>query len=415
MKIQILCLSVLIAWGISLQARAQVSASPSNADSNEEQLYNDGTRAINDARWGEAQAAFEKVAQQQGRRADAALYWKAYAQNKGGQVAQASTTCEELGRKYPNSRWLNECSALEIEIRSKTGQPAAIVEPEQGVSTANAENDDLKLLALNALMQRDEARALPIIQQMLNNSRSEKIRERALFVLAQSQSKAAQDTLLQIARAQNNPELQTKAIQMMAALQGARSNAALLDIYQHSSDPHVKKAVLQAYVITGDSTKLADAAEHESNPDLVRTAIHSIGATGDVAQLTRLYQSKNDRRIRSEILDGLVSSGERGAEALSALAKSEQDTELRRKAVRNLGVAGGTSAAPALVEIYQKTPEPDIRKAAIEGLFIAGDAHDLVQLARAEKDPSMRKVLVERLSVMEDKEATAYMVELLNK
>lgn len=411
MKISILCLTVLMVCGFSSQARSQAPASGTNT--NEEQLYNDGTQAINESRWGDAQTAFDKVAQQHGRKADAALYWKAYSQNKGGQMAQASATCAELSHKYPSSRWLNDCSALEIEIRSKTGQPPAVAESTG--RSASEENDDLKLLALNALMQRDEARALPIIQQMLSSGQSEKVKERALFVLAQSQSKAAHDTLMQIAGSQNNPELQSKAIQMIAALQGRRSSDSLLQIYQHSSDPRVKKAVLQAYVITGDSSKLADAAEHESNPDLVRTAIHSIGATGDVAQLTRLYQSRNDHQIRSEILDGLIATGGRGVEALSAIAKSESDIELRRKAVRNLGIAGGSSAAPALVDIYQKAQEPEIKKAAVEGLFISGDAHDLVELAKIEKDPSLKKTLVERLSVMGNKEATAYMLELLNK
>ena len=121
-------------------------------------MYSDGTRAINDGRWADAEAIFSKIAQQRGERADASIYWKAYAQNKEGKSAQALASCGELRRAYPRSNWIDECGALEIEIRGKSGDP---VQPQA------EQNEDLKLLALNSLMQQDEARALPIIQQIL--------------------------------------------------------------------------------------------------------------------------------------------------------------------------------------------------------------------------------------------------------
>jgi len=41
------------------------------------------------------------------------------------------------------------------------------------------------------------------------------------------------------------------------------------------------------------------------------------------------------------------------------------------------------------------------------------NARALVELARAEKDPSMKKELVSKLSTMKAPEATDYMLELL--
>ena len=109
--------------------------------------------------------------------ADAALYWKAYAQNKEGQQARALETCADLGHTYSKSRWISECDALRIEIRGASGHP---VQPQ------STPDDDLKLLALQAIMQQDEARAMPAIQQILNGNGSEKLKETALFVLANS-------------------------------------------------------------------------------------------------------------------------------------------------------------------------------------------------------------------------------------
>jgi hypothetical protein len=48
------------------------------------------------------------------------------------------------------------------------------------------------------------------------------------------------------------------------------------------------------------------------------------------------------------------------------------------------------------------------------GMFVRGDAKDLVELARKETDPAMKKTIVERLSTMRNnKDATDYMMELL--
>lgn len=73
------------------------------------------------------------------------------------------------------------------------------------------------------------------------------------------------------------------------------------------------------------------------------------------------------------------------------------------------------SIAPSLVAVYQKSADPETKKAAAQALFLAGDAHDLVALARAEKDSGMKQYLVQQLSVMRNQEATDYMLEILNK
>ena len=70
---------------------------------------------------------------------------------------------------------------------------------------------------------------------------------------------------------------------------------------------------------------------------------------------------------------------------------------------------------PVLLAIYSKNSDEESKKAAIDGLFVNGDAHDLVTLARNEKDPTARRNIVGKLAVMQNKEATDYMVELLNK
>jgi HEAT repeat protein len=376
------------------------------AQTKEETLYSDGTRAINDAHWAQAEQIFSNLASQHGARAEAALYWEAYAENKQGNAARALEICAELKHTYPQGNWAKECSALEIEIHGKSDDPM----PPQA-----EQDEELKLLALNSLMQQDEARALPIIQQILNSDKSEKLKDRALFVLAQDQSPQAQALLGQVASGERNPALQRRAIQMLAVGRGKQAADTLANIYRQSKNDEVKNAILHTYLIIGTPDPLVEAARHESNPELVRTAVHTLGAMGATSQLLSLYHDTSSPEVKAEVIQGLIPAGQKGAEALGSIAGSEQDPELRRKAIRNLGIAGGMSGAPALVAIYKKNPDVETRKAVAQALFLAGDSHDLVELARAEKDPAVKQSLVQQLSIMHNKEATDYMLEILNK
>jgi HEAT repeat protein len=406
MKTTSLLLTAVFASVSLAPAYAAVVMQPESfAAAQEGSLYSDGTKAIDEGRWSDAGEIFGKVAQQHGDRAEGALYWKAYAENKEGQPARALETCAQLRRTYPKSKWLDECSALEIEIRGKSGHP---VQPQA------EQDEELKLLALNAIMQQDESRALPAIQQILNGNSSGKLKERALFVLSQSNSKQAQDLIGQIARGQSNPALQIKAIRMLS-IRGKQSVDLLADVYQHSNNEAVKKAVLQSYLITGSPDKLVEAARSESNPQLVKAAVQSLGALSATSQLQTLYGGTKSLEVKEYIISSLIAAGHKGAEVLGAIATSEQDPDLRRKAIRNLGIAGGASAAPSLVATYQNNSDPETKKAAVEALFLANDAHDLVTLAKSEKDPGLKQKIVQQLSIMHDKEATAYMIEILNK
>jgi len=372
----------------------------------EASMYADGTKAINESRWSDAVGLFDRIAQLHGEHAEGALYWKAYAENKEGQPANALSTCGELRKKYAKSHWLDECGALEIEIRGRSGHP---------VSPQAEPDENLKLLALNALMQQDQTQAVPILQKILNGNQSEELKSRAMFVLAQNHSPQAEALISQIAQGQSGAALQIKAIRMLAIAKGKGANDTLASIYQHSNDAQVKRAILQSYLMTGDPSKLLEAARQERNPELARTAVHTLGAMGAATDLLAMYRATSSSQTKEDIISALIPCGQKGVGPLSDIAKSEQDAELRRKAIRNLGIAGGMSVAPVLVETYQKNSDAETKKAAAQSLFLANDAPDLVTLALGEKDIAMKEYLVQQLSLMHNQEATKYLMDLLNK
>ncbi|HZP07162.1 MAG TPA: HEAT repeat domain-containing protein [Terracidiphilus sp.] len=376
------------------------------AGNDDASLYADGTRAMNENRWPDAAGLFDRVAQMHGEHAEGALYWKAYAEDKQGQSANALNTCAELRKGYPKSRWLDECGALEIEIRGRSGHP---------VSPQTEPDENLKLLALNALMQQDQSQAVPIVEKILSGNQSEELKSRALFVLAQNHSPEAESLVNRIAQGQSGPALQIKAIRMVAAAQGKSAGATLASIYEHSNDAKVKRAILQSYLITGDSSQLLAVVRQEKDPELVKTAIKTLGPMNAGQELLTIYRSTNDAETKAEVINALIPSGRNGVSPLTEIAQSEQDPELRRKAIRNLGIAGGMSVAPALVNTYQKNSDTETKRAVAQALFLANDAQDLISLARSEKDVEMKQYLVQQLSLMHDPEATKYMLEILNK
>jgi VWFA-related protein len=212
-----------------LQPGAAVTDAPAleemSGDANEDARYGDGTRAIQENRWSDAESIFAGIAARHGARAEAALYWKAFAESKQGKSDAALKACAELRQGYPKSRWIDDCGALEIEIHGNSGQP---VEPQ------SQRDENLKLLALNTLMHRDESKALPEIQQILAGSQTVGFKEHALFVLAQSGSKQAQKMLAEVANGadsmpaevRSNQALRQWAQQLIAAGRSGQSIAA---------------------------------------------------------------------------------------------------------------------------------------------------------------------------------------------
>jgi len=156
----------LVAGSGAVPAAAAASASGS--------LFADGTRAINQGRWDDAIAIFTKLADQKGDYADGALYWKAYAENKKGSSGLALDTCTALLRQSPDSSWVDECGALKIQIRAASGEP---------VQPSAEQSDELKLLALAALMKRDDKQALAQIAEILNGDSSDKLKQGALLIM----------------------------------------------------------------------------------------------------------------------------------------------------------------------------------------------------------------------------------------
>lgn len=364
--------------------------------------YQKGLRALDARQWDEAVGDFDASASHKGRSADAALYWKAYAMNRAGRREDALDTISELKDAYPSSRWIKDAKALELEMRAAAGDP---------VNAGTYSDDDLKLLAVNSLMQSDPEKALPIIQKLLASNNSEKIKDRALFVLAQNRSPEARKLLGDMARNSSNPNLQLKAIRYMSMMGNKETHQELVSVYGSTSDARLKRAILQGFMMSGSQDLLLNAAKTEKDPELRKEAIRQLAISGGGEQLWQLYQSETSNENKHAILQSMFLTGE--SSHLVEIARSEKDPQLRISAIKSLGLMGGNGRGDVLVGIYQSDQNREVRSAILNSLFLQQNGKALVELARAEKDPERKREIVSKLSLVHSKDATDYMMEIL--
>ncbi len=391
-------------------ARAQTAAPSSSfvdpqaaekANAHEDELYNNGTQALNNGAYDEAAGTFDQVVKMRGRRAAAAMYWKAYALAKAGNKGQALTTIAELKKAYPQSRYVDDAGALEVELRGASASPE------------NVNTDEEKLLALNTVMQNDPEKGLAFAEKWIRTTTSSKVKERILFILSQSNSDKAQQVLLSIAKANNDPDLQRRAIRNLGMNPNSRNRAALKEIYNSASDPSVKKAVFQGWLMSGDKEDVLAVAKQEKSPELRRDAIRYLGMMGGREELRQIYREAGDAETKEAVLTGMMMCGD--AQGVAEIANTERDPNVVDKAINTLGLVGGSESLTTLINIYNSHAEIQTKKHVINALFLHNAGKEMVELARKETNPELKRDLVQKMSLMHSPEITNYMMEILNK
>jgi hypothetical protein len=384
------------------RAKAREESARRAAQDREARTYDQAMRHVFENRWEQALKGFEELIAQNHAKVDAALYWKAYAQDRIGQRAEALTTISTLTRSHQNSRYLQQARALEAEVRRNAGQP---------VRPQDQADEDLKLMAIASLQNSAPEQAIPMLDKLLQGTASPKLKERALFVLAQSNSPQARDVLKGIAKGNSTPELQSRAITYLGMHGGKESRAVLAEVYAGTSDVDSRKRIIRALAMGGEKERVLAVAQTEQNPELRAEAVRQLGMHGGHAELSQLYAKEASPEIKKQIISAMAMGG--NATRLTEIAKAEQNAELRRSAIRSLGMIGGTGSGDTLVEIYGAESNAEVKKAVIAALGMQNNATALVSIARKETDPVLKKDIVNRLSHIKSKVATDYMLEIL--
>src|SRR5882724_11795290 len=404
----VLFLNCAAFFGLASVATAQQVPSASlldqqtaeKANAHEEELYTSAKDALDNGEFDNAIKQFDEVIKIHGRRADGATYWKAYALNKAGNKAQALIVIGELRKNYPKSNWLRDAAALEQEIRG-------------GGNPENISDEELKMLALQSLLNTDPEKAIPLLDKIIQGNYSSKLKDKALFVLSQSGSEKAQQILLTLAKSNNQPDLQKRAIRYMGMNGNGRNRAALKEIYNSSTDMGVKKSIFQAWLMCGCKDDVAALARTEKNPELRREAIRYLGMMGGRTELLEFYKNSPDAETREAAVGAMLLCG--CAHELAEIVQTEKDPAVLDKAINTLGLVGGDESLAALTKVYNSQADLSMKKKVINALFLHGAGKEMVALARKETNPELKKSLIQKMSLMSSPEISDYMMEILNK
>ncbi len=468
----LLIIAVLMGFTLELpEHKAAASWSSVQGDQNPD--YREGKEAIDREDWQAAIDAFTKVSDSNDSRADAALYWIAYAHNKLGNATEALDILSELRDRFPDSRWVREADALEMEIKGPSATSRTRSRSRTSRSSRSSEVDDdmeLKLMALNSLMHADEEEAIPLLEEILRSDQPTKLKERALFVLAQSGSQRANETVAGIARNNQNPELQDKAITYLGIHGNSESMRLLAELYTTLESTESKKSVLHAFMVSDQQERLLEVAKNERNPELRGSAIHWLGTMDAHDELWQLYGTESSLEVKKKILhalfigDGLdrllavaqdrsqpeelrlqaihwlgVSDGDQElwtifqaesslevkkrilhglflSDSIDKLTEVARDTsqpmELRKAAIHNLGISDDGSRN-LLLEMYGQESDVELKKQVLHALFLQEAATEIIDIARSESDRELKKQAIHWLSLIDSDEAKAYLLELL--
>ncbi|MGH9754952.1 MAG: HEAT repeat domain-containing protein [Blastocatellia bacterium] len=156
---------------------------------------------------------------------------------------------------------------------------------------------------------------------------------------------------------------------------------------------------------------LVDVVKRDSDPNVRQEAlqgIYRLRSDASINALIQLYDASSDVKVKGEIIPYLLRREGRDSKVdnskaiakLTAIAKSEQNEELRNKAVRYLGHVRGDEGADVLIQIYDSLQDQKMKQYVIRGLAQnrSRKAVDkLIQIAKSDSDPVVRQYAIRSL------------------
>ncbi len=326
--------------------------------------------------------------------------------------------CGELAKRG------DEACASDIE---KTAQKDPPVQGGKSCPDEDDENDD-RIAALNALMQMDADRAMPILKKVLErrDACSAGLRRKAVFLVSQKRTPETASILMNVARTDPDQEVREQAVFWLSQVPG--STGLLEEILRSNADENIKEKALFSLSQQDEpraQQALREFALRESEAgDLREKAIFWLGqrrSTENTEFLRTLYSRLSNQDLKEKILFSLSQQQGAGNEAwlMNIAVNPKEDIELRKKALFWAGQSG--VAIPQLASLYDRLGAGDSEmkeqiifvlsqrqkdKAAIDKMF---------DIAKNEKEPELRKKAIFWLGQSRDPRVQQFLMDLINR
>jgi HEAT repeat protein len=371
-----------------------------------------------------------------------ALYYEAYSLCRSGgddELSAARDRLNELKQRYPAiaksdgavlltrvcgelAKRGDEACAADIE---RTAQKDAPAQGGKSCPDEDDENDD-RIAALNALLQMDADRAMPILKKVLErrDACSAGLRRKALFLVSQKKTDETANILMNAARSDPDPEVREKAVFWLSQVSG--STPLLEEILKGNADENIKEQALFALSQQNDPRAqqiLRDFALRESESEELRDkAIFWLGqrrSTENTEFLRNLYSRIKNQDLREKVLFSLSQQRGVGNEQwlMNIAVDPKEDIELRKKALFWAGQSG--VGIPELARLYDRMGESEMKEAIIFALSQRQSDRAAIDkmfdIAKNEKDPELRKKAIFWLGQSRDPRVQQFLMDLINR
>jgi HEAT repeat protein len=335
--------------------------------------------------------------------------------------------CGELAKRGDEDCAASINSVAQGDLDVTNGQTVTI--PRQGRSCPNEDDDnDDRIAALNALMQMDADRAMPILKKVLERRDpcSAGLRRKAVFLVSQKRTPETANILMSVARGDPDQEVREQAVFWLSQVPG--STGLLEEILRSNADQSIKEKAL--FALSQQSEPRAQQALREfavrdsESADLREKAIFWLGqrrSADNTEFLRNLYSRLTNQDLKEKVLFSLSQQRGVGNEQwlMSVALNSREDVELRKKALFWAGQSG--VAIPELAQLYDRMGAGDTEmkeqiifvlsqrqrdRAAIDKMF---------DIAKNEKEPELRKKAIFWLGQSRDPRVQQFLMDLINR
>jgi HEAT repeat protein len=402
-------------------------------------LYRAARSALSDGDYKRAADLFGRITESYPKStyARTALYYQAFALYRSGNGADlhnALGALHQLSALDPTDRGHGDAASLRTRIctaLARQGDASCaeriVQQAESAAAPCSSDDDDndVRIAALDGLLQMDADRALPILRKVLarRDACSIGLRRKALFLVSQKESSESADILLSVARGDPEPELRKQAVFWLSQVEDPRVVGILDSIATHPGDESVRERALFSLSQQSDHRgidALRRAAEAEDVPiELREKAIFWLGQSGGAGSATYLkdlFGRTKSEQLQEKILFGLSQHDGEGDWLLGIGADDKVAKEVRKKAV--FWASQGDVGIGRFVNLYDRTADQDLREQVIFALSQRRDSaatDALMHIAKTDKDQELRKKAVFWLGQSSDPRAAKFLQELIDQ
>ena len=417
-------------------------------------LYRAARRALNQGSYREAARSFRQLGRQYSSSSyvGKSLYWEAYTLYRLGgeeELREARKAVLEQQEKYSGAARSSDSRELAALIDGKLasdygdaeaaariseranrgpvgagGLDAGSRGPEQAGSCPE-EDDDVRLAAINALMNMNSERAIPILKKVLErrDACSAQLRKKAVFVITQHRSEDVTDILLDVVKNDPDTEVREAAVFWISQVDSERAVDALEEILRSEDNRTLQEKAIFA-LSQHDSERAGEilreyARREDVSVGLREKAIFWLSQHGgreNAEFLLDLYGEIDSRELKEKIIFSLSQIGGNAAWLLEIATDESEDIELRKKAIFWAGQTG--ASLEEFSRLYRTIDNREIKEQLIFAFSQSSsrDAVDvLMDIAKNDPDGGLRKKAIFWLGQSNDPRVAEFLLELINQ